>query len=89
MANIKSAKARIIRTEKEKMQNKVYKTRFKNLVKKIEKAVETGDKETAKSLLPQAVSAIDKAAKIGSIHKNQAARRKSRLTLKVNKVSAE
>lgn len=89
MANIKSAKARIIRTEKEKMQNKVYKTRFKNLVKKIEKAVETGDKETAKGLLPQAVSAIDKAAKIGSIHKNQAARRKSRLTLKVNKVSAE
>jgi len=89
MANTKSAKARIIRTEKEKMQNKVYKTRFKNLVKKIEKAVETGDKEVAKSLLPQAVSAIDKAAKIGSIHKNQAARRKSRLTLKVNKVSAE
>ena len=84
MPNNKSAKVRVKRSEKERVQNKSYKSKFKNLVKKVMKAVSTNDKETAKALLPETVSAIDKAAKIGAIHKNQASRRKSRIAQYIN-----
>lgn len=84
MPNILSAKARVKRSEKERVQNKAYKTRFRNLAKKVTKAIEAKDKETVKTLLPDFYSAIDKTAKIGAIHKNQASRRKSRITKKVN-----
>jgi len=84
MPNRKSTKDRVKRNEKENLQNKIYRNTYKNLVKKITKAVDAGDKETAVALLPEAFSAIDRTAKVGAFHKNQAARRKSRLTKKVN-----
>jgi len=84
LPNHRSAIARVKRTEKEHLRNKISKSRFRNLVKKIEKAIESSNKEEVRSLFPQAISAIDKAAKVGSIHKNQASRRKSRLTRHVN-----
>ncbi len=83
MPNRKSTKARVKRSERENLQNKIYKSTYKNLVKKISKAIEAGDKETAAALLPETFSAIDKTAKVGAFHKNQAARRKSRLSKKV------
>lgn len=89
MPNILSAKARVKRTERERLQNKSYKSRFRNLTKKVNKAIDAKDKETVKSLLPELYSAIDRTAKIGAIHKNQAARRKSRITKKVNTLLAE
>jgi len=89
MPNHKSAKARVIRNAKENMQNKVYKSTYKNLVKKIISAVDEGEKDVAVKLLPTALSAIDKTAKIGAMHKNQAARRKSRLTKKVNSITSD
>lgn len=69
-----------------KVRNRVYKTQMKNAIKKVLEAVKTKDStESIDKLLKTAISTIDKAASKGVIHKNQAARRKSRLmkTIKV------
>jgi len=84
VANTKSAAKRARQAEVRRLRNKSYKTRFKNAVKKVLKAIETGDVENVERLAKEAVVAIDKAAQKGVIHKNQAARRKSRLMKKVN-----
>jgi len=89
MPQHKSAMRRVKRSQKEKMQNKIYKSKFKNLTKKINRALEEGNVETANEMLPKAFSAIDRAAKIGTIHKNQAARRKSRLVKRIDRVQAQ
>ncbi|MDI3472357.1 MAG: small subunit ribosomal protein [Thermotogaceae bacterium] len=86
MPNIKSAVKRVKTSEKRRVLNKFYRGRFKNLVKALNKAIEANEIERVKELYPKAVSAIDKAAKHGTIHKRQAARRKSRLASKVNKL---
>ncbi|MBO8160110.1 MAG: 30S ribosomal protein S20 [Thermosipho sp. (in: Bacteria)] len=86
MPNIKSAKKRVKVSERNRLINKAYKTRMKNSIKKVLKAIEENKpEEEIKALLKEAQSFIDKAAKIGAIHKNEAARRKSRLMDKVNK----
>ncbi len=85
MPQHKSAMRRVKRSQKEKMQNKIYRSKFKNLTKKINRALEEGNVETANEMLPKAFSAIDRAAKIGTIHKNQAARRKSRLVKRIDR----
>ncbi|HCZ06122.1 MAG: small subunit ribosomal protein [Thermotogota bacterium] len=84
MANTKSAAKRARQAEVRRLRNKSYKTRFKNAVKKVLKAIEVGDVENVERLAKEAIIAIDKAAQKGVIHKNQAARRKSRLMKKVN-----
>mgnify|MGYP000681001073 FL=1 len=89
MANTASARKRARQAEKRRLRNKSYKTRFKNAVKKVLKAIEQGNRENVEELLRQAISAIDKAAQKGVIHKNQAARRKSRLMAKVNAFLAQ
>ena len=89
MPQHKSAMRRVKRSQKEKMQNKIYRSKFKNLTKKIDRALEEGNVETANEMLPKAFSAIDRAAKIGTIHKNQAARRKSRLVKRIDRAQAQ
>jgi len=89
MPQHKSAMRRVKRSEKEKLQNKIYRSKFKNLTKKINRALEDGNVETANEMLPKAFSAIDRAAKIGTIHKNQAARRKSRLVKRIDRAQAQ
>jgi len=89
MPQHKSAMRRVKRSEKEKMQNKIYRSKFKNLTKKINRALEEGKVDDASEMLPKAFSAIDRAAKIGTIHKNQAARRKSRLVKRIGRTQAE
>jgi len=89
MPQHKSAMRRVKRSQKEKMQNKIYRSKFKNLTKKINRALEDGNMETANEMLPKAFSAIDRAAKIGTIHKNQAARRKSRLVKRIDRAQAQ
>lgn len=84
MPNHRSAVQRVRKTRVEYEQNRFYKTRYKNLLKRLRKAMEEGDHDTVTQYLPQAISAIDKAAKVGAIHRNQAARRKSRLMKKIN-----
>ena len=77
MANIKSAKKRILVNNKKNLRNRSIKSALKTVIKKYDAAVASGDKELAASMLPQVSSAIDKAAAKGVIHKNAANRKKS------------
>ena len=88
MPNIKSAKKRVLVTEKKTLQNKMFKSAFKTLVKKYEAAVTAGDAETAKTLYTEVIKETDKAAAKGIIHKNTAARKKSRFSLMLKKLAA-
>lgn len=87
MANIKSAKKRIDVINKKTLRNKMIKSKVKTVVKKVEAAVAAGDKEAAKANLLVAISEINKAASKGIYHKNNAARKVSRLTIAVNKMA--
>lgn len=83
MANIKSAKKRILVNNKKNLRNRSIKSALKTVIKKYDAAVASGDKELAASMLPQVLSAIDKAAAKGVIHKNAANRKKSQLASKL------
>lgn len=85
MANLKSSKKDIRRSTKKRLQNQGVKTALKTFVKKVKKAATPDD---AKVALVTAVKALDKAAQNGVIHKNQAARRKSRAAKAANKLTA-
>lgn len=87
MANIKSAKKRILVIETKTLRNKMVKSKVKTLVKKVEAAVAAADKAAASAALKTATIAIDKAAAKGIFHKNTAARKISRLTKAVNKIA--
>ncbi len=88
MANHKSALKRAKQNEIQRIQNKGYKTKVKKAVKEVRTAATESTPTQARENLINAVSIIQKAASKGVIHKNQAARRVSRLTLQVNKLSA-
>ncbi len=89
MPNIKSAEKRVRVSEKRRVLNKAYKTSMKNKIKAVLKAIEEGKTlEEVQKLFVAAQSAIDKAARRGAIHKNQASRRKSRLAAKVKAYAA-
>lgn len=83
MPNIKSAKKRVLVTEKKSAQNKAIKSALKTQIKKFLTAVNAGDKETANKLFPETVSAIDSAASKGILHKNNAANKKAKLSKKL------
>lgn len=84
LANIKSAKKRILVSKKRADRNKSVRSRIKTAVKKVEVAIEAGDKAAATDALRAAVSELDKATKKGIYHKNTTARKVSRLTKAVN-----
>ncbi len=79
MANIKSAIKRNKQNEKRRLRNRYYRGRARTFIKKARKAIEMNDLENARAETLKAISALDKAAEKGIIHKNNAARRKSRL----------
>lgn len=84
MPNIKSAEKRVRVSEKRRVLNKAYKTSMKNKIKAVLLAIaQKKSVEEVQELFKKAQSAIDKAARRGAIHKNQASRRKSRLAAKV------
>ena len=82
MPNIKSAKKRVLVTEKKTQQNKVIKSALKTQIKKFLAAVNAGDKTSADALYPETMSAIDTAAQKGILHKNNAANKKAKLSKK-------
>ena len=86
MPNIKSAKKRVITSAKRKEQNNVVESSMKTAMKKFEKAVKANDKEQAEVELNTAVKRIDKAVSSGLVHKNKAAREKSRLMKRKNEM---
>ena len=87
MANTKSAKKRILVSGKKAMRNKMIKSRTKTAIKKAVTAMDSGSKDTARAPFTKAVSQIDRALTKGVIHKNTAARRKSRLAKMFNKTA--
>ena len=84
LANIKSAKKRILVTETKAARNKSIRSEVKTVTKKVEAAVAANDKEAAKAALTVAISTIESAASKGVYHKNNSARKVSRLTKLVN-----
>ena len=84
MANIKSAKKRILVNKTKADRNKSIKSAVKTSIKKVEAAFTAKDKEAAAAALQNAISTIDKAASKGVYHKNNAARKVSRLSKAVN-----
>ena len=79
MANIKSAIKRNKQNEKKRVRNRIYRGTARTFVAKARTAITKKDAEAAKAATLEAISALDKAAQKGVIHKNNAARRKSRL----------
>ena len=86
LANIKSAKKRIKVIETKTMRNKAIRSKVKTMIKKVDAAIEAKDKAAAEAALKVAISEINKAASKGIYHKNNAARKVSRLTLAVNRL---
>lgn len=86
MANIKSAKKRIKVIEKKTLRNKMIKSALKTTIKKFETLVAQNNKEEAAVAFNTTVKALDMAASKGIIHKNKAARKKSRLHAKLQTV---
>lgn len=87
MANIKSAKKRILVAELRATRNKAIKSKVKTASKKVELAIIAGNKEDAVLKLREAVSAINKAKSKGVYHRNNAARKVSKLTKAVNAIA--
>ena len=79
MPNIKSAKKRVIVAELNRERNASNKSEVKTQLKKLEAAIASGNKDTAKAELTASVSLLDKGVGKGIFHKNAAARKKSRL----------
>lgn len=87
MANIKSAKKRILVDRRNAERNKAIRSCVKTAIKKVDHAIAAQDKAAADSALKAAISEINKAASKGVYHKKTASRKISRLTIAVNKIA--
>lgn len=87
MPNIKSAKKRVITSEKRAERNKAVKSELKTTIKSFDAAVAGDDKAAVDTAFRKAVKMVDRAAAKGVIKKNTASRKKSQLAIKVNKAS--
>ena len=84
MANIKSAKKRILVNRSKALRNQMIKSQLKTTVKKFNAAVDAGDKAAASELLKLVSKKVDQAVAHGILHKNNAAHKKSEYALKCN-----
>lgn len=87
MANIKSAKKRILVNQVKADRNKAIKSGVKTAIKKVNAAISENDKAAAQAALVEATSIIDKATTKGVYHKNNASRKVARLASAVNKMA--
>ncbi len=87
MANSKTARKRIRIAETRRVRNRPYRTAARTFVKKAEAAIRAGDQTVAQAAVVEAISMLDRVASKGIIHRNNAARRKSRLMAKLNKAA--
>lgn len=88
MANSKSAEKRIRVSERRRLRNRPFRSAARTLVKKAELAIAAGDRDTAQGAVVKATGMLDRVAGKGIIHRNNAARRKSRLMAKFNALGA-
>ena len=89
MPNHKSAEKRVRQNEKRRAVNRANRSRMRTEIKRLRTALSLGDVDTAKSLLPAVVSMIDKSIQKGVVHRNAAARYKSRLTTSIATAGAK
>lgn len=87
LANIKSAKKRIIVNQTKATRNKAIRSAVKTAIKKVDAAITANDKVAAEVVLKAAIAEIDKATSKGVYHKNTASRKVSRLSIAVNKLA--
>ena len=78
MANIHSQKKRILRAQRERLENRRYTSTIKTYFRRLRASVEAGEDEKADAEHRELVSLIDKAVKTGALHRNNGARKKSR-----------
>ena len=88
MPNHKSAEKRVRQTGRRSVINRSNRTRLRSSMKKLRNALASGDSKTLISLLPATISEIDKAVQKGVLHRNAAARHKSRLTVRASQANA-
>ena len=88
MPNIKSAKKRVLVTEKKALENKAMRSRMRNAIRKYNDFIDTLRLDEAEKMLPDLMSVIDEAAAEGIIHKNNAANKKSRLSARLSGVKS-
>ena len=86
MPNIKSAKKRVLVSQAKAAQNKAAKSALKTQIKKFDAAVADGNRSEADVAYKVAVKAVDQAAAKGLLHKNNAANKKSAMTLRLNRL---
>ena len=85
MANTKSAKKRAEKSAAQRIKNRTMRSRMRTAVKKLRAAVASGDEKMAQELLPLTLKVVDYSAQTGIIHRNTAARTKSRLVAALRK----
>ncbi len=89
LANTRSAKKRIRQNEKRRVRNKTIRSRSRTYVKQARELIQSGDHSSSAEAVKQAISELDRAALKGIIHRNNAARRKSRLIAHLSKLEKE
>ena len=89
MPNHKSAEKRMRQNEKRKQINRSNRTRVRSSIRKLRGTLAAGNAKELETLLPETISTIDKAVQKGVLHKNTAARYKSRLTASANQMAAK
>jgi small subunit ribosomal protein S20 len=89
MPNHKSSEKRVRQSEKRRLVNKSNRGRLRTSIKKLRTAMAGGSADELNTLLPATISTIDKAVQKGVLHRNAAARYKSRLTARVNQANAK
>ncbi|NLB81607.1 MAG: 30S ribosomal protein S20 [Clostridiaceae bacterium] len=87
MPNIKSAKKRVNVIKTKTLRNRMINSKLKTCLKKFQLLAEQGDKEQSKAAYDVAIKKLDQAVAKGVIHKNTSSRKKSKLTLKLNKIA--
>ena len=87
MPNIKSSKKDVLSSKIAYEKNKANKSALKTVLKKYDAALVSGNKDAAQAAYTAAVKAVDQAVNKGLLHKNNAARKKSSLTLKLNQLA--
>jgi small subunit ribosomal protein S20 len=89
MANHKSALKRAQQERKRRLRNRIHRSRLRTALKRIRAAATAGEVETVQNLLPGTVSLVDHTASLGVIHRNAAARTKSRLYRALQELTAQ
>jgi small subunit ribosomal protein S20 len=87
MPNHKSSEKRVRQSEKRRVINRGHKTKVRTYIKKLHAALDSGKNDDVQAVLPETISVIDRAIQKGVLHKNAAARYKSRLTVRANQAA--